>query len=64
MISPPFLFIGIGLMLFPDYRAERTARGEDISELNGLRLLTARWWAILVIGLLAGFGNFILLEMF
>lgn len=61
---PAFLFIGLGSILFPDYRAERTARGEDISELSGLELLTARWWAILIIGLLAGFGNFILLKFF
>lgn len=61
MIFPAFLFLGLGLMMFPDYRAERTARGEDISELSGLKLLTARWWAILIIGLLAGFANFALL---
>ena len=64
LIFPPFLFLGLGLILFPDYRAERTVRGEDISELSGLHLLTARWWAILVVGLLAGFGNFILLRFF
>ncbi len=26
--GPAFLFLGIGLILFPDYRAERTARGK------------------------------------
>ena len=63
-VFPAFCAIGLGLIIFPDYKAERIARGEDISELSGLQLLTARWWAILVIGLLAGFGNFILLKFF
>lgn len=62
VIFPAFLFVGLGLILFPDYRAERTARGEDISELSGLKLITARWWLILIVGLLAGFANFALLR--
>ena len=61
MIFPPFLFVGLGLILFPDYKTERIARGEDISRMEGISLLTARWWIILIIGLIAGFGNFALL---
>lgn len=59
---PAFLFVGLGLIVFPDYKTERVARGEDISELSGTQLLTARWWAILIVGLAAGFGNFLLLK--
>ena len=62
MIFPPFFLVGLGLILFPDYRTERITRGENISHLSGLSLLTARWWTILVIGLLAGFGNFALIR--
>lgn len=60
-IFPAFCVIGLGLVLFPGYREERLARGEDISELSGSRLLTPRWWAILVVALAAGFGNYALM---
>lgn len=49
-----FLVMGVGLFLFPGYREERLARGEDISGLEGAALITPRWWAILVLALLAG----------
>ncbi len=62
IIFPPFFFIGLGLVLFPDYRTERITRGEDVSQLSGLSLLTARWWMILIGGLLLGFGNFALIR--
>lgn len=61
-IFPPFFFIGLGLLLFPDYKTERIKRGEDVSQLEGLKLLTPRWWAILIIGLLAGLGNYLLIQ--
>lgn len=61
MIFPAFFFIGLGLIPFPDYKTERASRGEDISELSGLKLLTPRWWTVLVVGLLAGLANFVLL---
>jgi len=64
MIFPAFAIVGLGLIVFPDYKAERIARGENISELQGTQLITARWWAIVVVGLVAGFGNFLLLKFF
>jgi hypothetical protein len=39
------------MALFPGYREERLRRGEDISQLAGVALLTSRWHA-----LLAGMG--------
>ena len=62
VIFPAFLGLGIGLILFPGYKEERLARGEDISELTGTQLLTPRWWGILVCALAAGFGNYLLLR--
>ncbi len=62
MIFPAFAVVGVGLILFPDYKAERRARGEDISEMEGIKLLTVRWWAILVIALVCSFANFIFLK--
>lgn len=56
-----FFMIGPGLIFFPGYREERLARGEDISQLQGWKLITPRWWAIVIIALLAGFGNYLIL---
>jgi hypothetical protein len=54
LIFPMFAVIGLGLIIFPGYREERLAKGENIENLSGLRLLTPRWWAILGAALLAG----------
>jgi len=62
MLFPAFCILGIGLIVFPGYKEERLARGEDISQLSGSQLLTPRWWVILVISLVVGFGNFLLLS--
>jgi ABC-type Fe3+-siderophore transport system permease subunit len=62
IIFPAFCVIGAGLILFPGYKEERIARGEDISGMNGLGLITARWWAILVVALVVGIGNYFLLS--
>jgi hypothetical protein len=53
-LGPAFAVMGIGLVLWPGYREERIARGEDVSMLEGAALITPRWWAILGAGLLAG----------
>ena len=63
-IFPMFLFVGLGMTVFPNYKTERLARGEDISQLSGMKLITARWWAILAIGLFAGIANWLLLKFF
>ena len=62
MLFPAVLILGLGLICFPGYREERLARGEDISRLQGWRLITTRWWTILVVALAAGGANLILLE--
>lgn len=62
MLFPAVFILGLGLIIFPGYREERLARGEDISRLQGWRLITTRWWTILVVALVAGGTNLILLE--
>lgn len=56
--GPAFAVLGLGLVLFKGYRQERLERGEDISGLEGLALLTPRWTAVLGAALLAGLGSF------
>ncbi len=60
--APAAAFMGLSLIIFPSYRLERQAKGEDISQLHGMQLITTRWWIILIIGLLIGFINIYLLE--
>lgn len=43
MLVPAFFVLGVALILFPGYREERLARGEDISGLKEWHLLTPRW---------------------
>ena len=62
MLFPAFLILGLGLVTFPGYKEERIARGEDISRLQGWKLITPRWWVIIVIALAAGAANYILLS--
>lgn len=54
LVGPAFAVIGAALTVWPGYREERLARGEDISGLHGRELITARWWAIVCAALLAG----------
>jgi hypothetical protein len=61
LIFPAFLVIGLALIGIPGYREERVARGEDVSQLQGMQLITARWWAVLAAALAAAIGNWILL---
>lgn len=61
MLGPAFAAIGLGLILFGGYRSERAARGEDPTQLQGLRLITPRWWLILAVGIGAGLLNWFLL---
>lgn len=58
VLGPAFAVLGMGLLLFKGYRQERLERGEDISGLEGVALLTPRWWGVLIVGLLAGLSNF------
>lgn len=61
LVFPAFLVIGLALVAIPGYREERVARGEDVSRLEGMRLITPRWWGVLVLALAAALGNWILL---
>jgi ABC-type Fe3+-siderophore transport system permease subunit len=61
LFFPAVLILGIALVLFPGYKEERLARGEDISSLRGWKLITARWWAILAVALAAAGANMALL---
>jgi ABC-type Fe3+-siderophore transport system permease subunit len=63
MLAPAFFILGLGMILFRSYKEERIARGEDISDLSGLQLLTARWWVVLSVPLPAGLGNYALLSL-
>lgn len=62
MVLPAFLVVGLALIAIPGYKEERIERGEDISGLSGVELITPRWWVVLVVALSAGFGNFLLLN--
>jgi hypothetical protein len=62
MIGPAVTIIGLALVLFPGYKTERIERGEDISQLTGIQLLTPRWWGILAISLGSGFINLAVLK--
>jgi hypothetical protein len=59
---PVFLVLGIAAILFPGYKEERMARGEDIAGLQGWKLLTPRWRVAMIVALILGFGNYILLR--
>ena len=61
LVMPAFFVLGAALVVFPGYRQERLARGEDISRLSGWHLITTRWRTILAIALLSGIANFVLL---
>jgi ABC-type Fe3+-siderophore transport system permease subunit len=61
MLGPAFFVLGLGLALFPGYRTERLTRGEDLAGVSGLKLLTPRWWLILVVALVAGGCNWYLM---
>lgn len=62
MIFPAFFVLGLGMILFPGYKEERIARGEDLSSMKGWKLITPRWWAILIIALVAAGLNYLLLS--
>jgi len=62
LFFPAVLVLGLGMFLFPTYREERIARGEDISQMQGMSLLTPRWWTILAVAVAAGCVNYLLLS--
>jgi hypothetical protein len=67
LVQGSFLFpfgvvVGVGLFLLPNPQEERKARGEDIAQLSNWQMITPRWWAIYIAGLLAGFANYYMLS--
>ncbi|MDX2120407.1 MAG: hypothetical protein SF070_04980 [Gemmatimonadota bacterium] len=62
LMGPAFCVIGLGLVLFKGYRQERLERGEDISRLQGMDLLTPRWKGVLAAALAAMAVNYALLN--
>lgn len=59
--APAAAVMGLALVLFPSYKEERIAKGEDVSKLQGAQLMTPRWWAVLIVALTLGFINIYLL---
>jgi hypothetical protein len=59
---PAFFVVGFALMLFPGYKEERRARGEDLMGVTGWRLITTRWWLVLLLAFACGFANLWLLQ--
>lgn len=57
VIFPLFAVFGLAIMVFPNYTDERIARGEDVTGLSGLSLITTRWWIISAVALGAGLAN-------
>ena len=64
VVGPAFAVVGVALLLIPSYRLERLARGEDLSNLSGSKLITPRWWTVLVVALVAGAVDYVLLKYF
>lgn len=58
------MIVGLGLIIFGGYRTERINRGEDISKLSGLKLLTPKWWGVLAAALIFAFANWIYISHF
>jgi hypothetical protein len=53
-LGPAFAVIGGGLILWPGYRTERRARGDDLEHFTGLQLLTRRWRTVLIAAIFIG----------
>jgi hypothetical protein len=62
VVFPMFCVMGLGIVIFPGCKQERVDRGENISGMKGWELITARWWAIVAMAIVAGFGNYFLLS--
>jgi hypothetical protein len=57
ILGPVLTIMGLGLIIFPGYRLERIARGEDLDRLSGAAQITLRWWGILAIAVGSGLIN-------
>jgi hypothetical protein len=50
--------IGLAMMILPSPREERERRGDDLWELSGLRMLTARWWLVILLTIALGGAHY------
>ena len=48
-VGPVIVVVGFGLLLFPSPVLERQSRGENLSDYPGRKMLTKRWWCIIVL---------------
>ena len=58
--ASPFV-LGLAMVFVPGYRGERLVRGEDITQLQGWKLITPRWWVILGVAFGCGLTDYFLL---
>jgi hypothetical protein len=47
LAAPAFVVLGLGLVLFPSYRLERIAKGEEVDDSYNFKMITPRWRVIL-----------------
>ena len=50
--------LGAALLMLPSPREERIRRGDDVWELSGMKMITARWWLVILMAMAVGGGHF------
>jgi hypothetical protein len=58
VLGPVSVILGLALVAMPGYREERLAKGQNLADYPKLKIITPRWWAVLVIGMALGLANF------
>jgi hypothetical protein len=54
LIFPFLLIISIASIIFPGPRTERMQRGENVSAMGNLKVITNRWWFVIVLAAISG----------
>jgi hypothetical protein len=54
LAGPAFAILGLALVAMPGYREERLAKGQNLADYPKYKIITPRWWAVLVTGLVLG----------
>jgi hypothetical protein len=57
VLGPAFAVLGLALVAMPGYREERLAKGQNLADYPKYKIITPRWWAVLVVGLALGVAN-------
>lgn len=60
---PGFAVVGAATACFQGYKEERLARGENLTRLQGWKLLTPRWKAVFIVAIALGFTNYLILRL-